>query len=219
MLEVRGRNEEKEKELLTSKVGDSRDLMRSGREKSKGSQRKESSKEENDEYEVAAVVQLQPMESQLMSLSRSSVATQVRAAMNIEAGHERALNDTKHSNHNTTAVAAVQCSFDLEEKTRISAIPANKYVQTDEIGPTTNQADYEEKAVQATIANDTEQINGQRGSSCTYAAQLSEAILQTGCQCSMQAVDDEVLALRNELSSAQNTVIWQSLMLRLYAMH
>ena len=237
VLEANGRNEEKEKELLTKKVADSRDLTRSGREESQGSQRRESSEEENNEYEVTAVVQLQRMESELMSLSNSSAATKIKdagmesqlmslssssAATEIkDAGveHEPVLNDTKYGNYDTTAVAAVQCSPNIGEKTRILAIPANKSVQTDEIGLTDKQTDYKEKAIQATLVNDKEQINGQRGSLCTYSTQLSEAILHTGCQCSMKSVDDEVLALRNELSSAQNTVIWQSLMLRLYAMH
>lgn len=120
-----------------------------------------------------------------------------------------------------TLPSAIQCSTGLEQTLHITSNPANKSVQTDTTGTFVSRLNCEEKGVQVNALIDAaEMMSGPKDSHCTTELNANH------CSCGNQLVssvkgatlEDESVTLREELKKTQNTVIWQSLMLRLYAM-
>ena len=121
-----------------------------------------------------------------------------------------------------TLPSVIQCSTGLEQTSQITSNPANKSVQTDTTGTFVSRLNCEEKGVQVNALIDAaEMMSGPKDSPYTTELNMNH------CSCGNQLVssvkgatlEDESVTLREELKKTQNTVIWQSLMLRLYAMH
>ena len=114
----------------------------------------------------------------------------------------------------------VQCLSDKTSKqtqTNSSLMLMDKSIQT-------NNAPCEDKGVQAMEYTDTvhqDRVTGTERDSTEQLDGKTAQLMESEKRSSelLQVTKDQVVAMKKELDSMQNTIIWQSLMLKLYEMH
>lgn len=161
----------------------------------------------------AIPVKVQHAALHLMPPLSTSVATQT------EVEDDPAQNDATEA---ATLSTSAHCSTGLEQTPQNRAASVNKSVQTENTGTFVCESNCKEKGVQVSTPTDTaEMMSGPEYGPCTTEHSTNP------CSCGNQLVStaerasssNESVTLREELKNTQNTVIWQSLMLRVYAMH